>query len=120
MLGNFEVTIKPAPAAAGSTAATRPFATAVSGVATAAAPVTTVTLPDNAAIPEIGCVVSWISDTDCYVRVGDANVGSATTSDWFLPAGVEVDWWHNGKTQTHFSVLQKTAGGTIKRRRSSI
>ena len=63
MLGAFEALIKPPPAAASGTGATRPFATTVSSSASAVAPVTTVTTGDHAVIPEIGCIVSWISDT---------------------------------------------------------
>lgn len=118
MLGQLEAILKAPPGAANG-GGNRVFSTAFT-TATSATVITTLTTTDGAVIPEIGAFVSWISDADCYVRVGDASVGSATTSDWFLPAGVQVDWWHNGKTQTHFSVLQKTTGGTLKRYRSSI
>jgi len=117
-LGQTEAILKAPPGAANGVG-NRVFSTAFT-TATAATLVTTLTATDGAVIPEIGGFVTWISDADCYVRVGDANVGSATTSDWFLPAGVAVDWWHNGKTQTYFSVVQKTTGGTLKRYRSSI
>lgn len=118
-LGTLEAILKAPPGAADGAGGNRVFSTAFT-TATAATVITTLTATDPAVIPEIGAFVTWISDADCYVRVGDANVDSATTSDWFLPAGVAVDWWHNGKTQTHFSVLQKTTGGTLKRYRSSI
>jgi hypothetical protein len=121
MLGQLEAILKSPPAAAGGTAASRPFATTVAATGSAVVPVTTLTAADGAVIPyPLGCFITWISDTDCYIRVGDSTISIATTSDWFLPAGVAVDWWHNGQTQTHFSVIQKTTGGTIKRYRSSI
>jgi hypothetical protein len=120
MLGQLEALLKAPPGAAGSATGNRPFSTSITGVASSATLVTSNTANDPAAIPELGCFVTWVSDTDCYLRVGDANVGSATTSDMFVPSGVTFDWWHNGKTQLYFSVLQKTAGGTIKRYRSSI
>lgn len=120
MLGKQEAILKSPPGAAAGAGFNRPFSTSISGVASAVAAVTTLTANDAAGIPPMpfGCFVTWISDTDCYVRVGDANVGVATTADWFLPAGVAVDWWHDG-SQSSFSAIQKTAGGTVKRYRSN-
>lgn len=123
--GVLEALYKLPPGAAdgtGGTGATRPFASTVSGTGLTVTPVTTLTASDPAAIPNpFGCYITWISDTDCYVRVGDPTMTSvATTSDHFLPAGVSMEWWHRGGIDTHFSVIQKTAGGTIKRYRSSL
>lgn len=108
----------PGPADGGSTQANRPFLQAFS------TPGTTVTLctaasPDAAAIPFGGCYITWISDADCFVRVGTSTMNVATTSDHFLPAGVERTWWHDPNTQTHFSVLQRVGAGTLKRYRSN-
>ena len=122
--GTFEAVYKLPPAAAdgtGGTGATRPFSSAVGAVGLTVTPVTTQTATDPATIPNpFGCYITWISDTDCYIRVGDVTMSAvATTSDHFLPAGVSMEWWHRGGIDTHFSVIQKTASGTIKRYRSS-
>jgi hypothetical protein len=118
--GSFEAVMKLPPGAADGTGANRPFSSAVGPTGLAVTAVTTLTATDPATIPNpFGCYVTWISDTDCYVRVGTSTMNVATTSDQFLPAGVSTEWWHRGGIDTHFSVIQKTAAGTIKRYRSS-
>ncbi len=88
---------------------------------TAAPSAVTAVLPDG--IPYLGCYVSWVSSVDCHIRVAvAANTGSATTSDWLLPAGVMVDWWHDASFKTHFSVIRAAsavADGSLKRARSN-
>lgn len=113
------------PGPADGVAGNRPFASAVGATGLAVTPVTTITSTDAAAIPNpFGCYITWISDTDCYVRVGPPSINGvamniATSSDHFLPAGASVEWWHRA-SDTHFSVIQKTAAGTIKRYRSNL
>lgn len=118
--GNFEAVMKLPPGPSDSTTAkNRPFSSAVGAVGLVVTPVTTLTATDAAAIPNpFGCYITWISDTDCYVRIGTSAMNIATTSDQFLPAGVSMEWWHR-PVDTHFSVIQKTASGTIKRYASS-
>jgi hypothetical protein len=118
--GQFEAVIKLPPGPSDSTTAkNRPFSSTVGPVGLAVTPITTLTASDPAAIPaQFGCYITWISDTDCYIRVGPSTMNIATTSDQFLPGGVSMEWWHRA-TDTHFSVIQKTAGGTIKRYQSN-
>lgn len=121
--GTQEALYKLPPGAADiATASNRPFSSAFGGTGLAVTPVTVISLTDAAQIPPppFGCYITWCSDTDCYVRVGTSTMNIATTSDAFLPAGATVEWWHRGGVDTHFSVIQKTAGGTIKRWRSSL
>lgn len=116
MNGQLEAILKAPPGINGN----RVFSTTTSAVATASAVITTATGSDPAFIPATGCFITWICDADCYIKVGDsASMAVATSADWFLPAGVEKEYWHFGQTQSYFSVLQKTAAGTLKRYRSS-
>jgi len=96
----------------------RNYATAVTAVASAVAAV----LPSEGGVPYTGCYVSWSTTVDCHLRVYTlAGCGSATTSDFYLPAGSSKDWWHDPTIQTHFSVIRAAtaaADGVITRYRS--
>jgi len=96
------------------------YSTTVSAVTTAAT-LCTSAAPGRSSIPiPIGCFITWIADTDCYIRVGTAGVAAATSADYYMPAGVAFEWYHLSSTDTHFTVIQKTAGGTLKRYRSNL
>jgi hypothetical protein len=73
------------------------------------------------AMPDGGCYISWIADADCYIVFGSvAGMAVATsTNGFYLPAGVAMDFWHQRKMDDFFSVVQKTAAGTLKRYRSN-
>lgn len=88
---------------------------------TSGASAATAVLPDG--LPPGGCYVSWVATVDCHIRVATASdTGSATTSDWFLPANYTVDWWHDPARKSYFSVIRAasaTADGNLKRARSN-
>lgn len=67
--------------------------------------------------PPMGGWFTWVSDTDCYINWGPfSNINSAAAgSSLFLPAGVYLDFWHRPLLEDGFSVIQKTAGGSIYR-----
>ena len=74
------------------------------------------------AFPKLGCWVTFISDTDCYIHFGSSVTGTpvaTAASSCFLPAGVYVDWWCMPGRDDSLSVIQKTAGGTLQRWQSS-
>lgn len=114
MLGHTEAINKAPPHGNGTGDPTATFVTAVGAASSAAT-----TVLGGAAIPSGGVFITWVSDTDCYIRFGDSTVGPATTSDWLLIAGVEKDYRHHPTYDTHFTVLQKTASGTIRRAQSN-
>jgi len=78
-------------------------------------------LPEGGGIPETGCYITWVSTVDCHLRVGRDSIGDSTTSDFFLAGGVEKNWWHDPRIETHFSAIRAdsaTANGLITRYRS--
>lgn len=75
---------------------------------------TAATLVIPAGLPMTGGYVTWECDVDVYIRVGDANVGAATTSDWVIPALTVVEWRHDER-DTHFRARVVTTAGTIRR-----
>lgn len=89
---------------------------------TATASTVELVLPEEGGIPREGTFVSWRSSVNCCIRVGKGSgIGAATTDDFELAAGEQVDWWHDGNLDTHFSVIRAdsaTDDGTIKRYRS--
>lgn len=114
MLGQTEAINKAPPHGNGTGDPTATFVTAVvtaSSVATA--------VLGGATIPDTGAFITWIADTDCYIRFGNASVGAATVNDWYLPAGVEKDYRHHPVDDTHFTVIRRTADGTVRRARSN-
>lgn len=91
--------------------------------ATAAASTVALVLPNAGGISYGGSYVTWVSTVDCHVRVGTAAlVGSATTNDFFLAAGVQVDWWHDPDLENSFSVIRSATAvvdGLIMRAKSN-
>jgi hypothetical protein len=72
------------------------------------------TLVIPAGLPMTGGYVTWECDVDVYIRVGDASVGAATTSDWVIPALTVVEWRHDEK-DAYFRARAVTTSGTIRR-----
>lgn len=70
-----------------------------------------------------GCWVTFVSTSDCFIRfgytAGTTPVGSATTSDYFMAAGVEEEFWISFPDDASFSVIRSTADGNLYRFRSS-
>ncbi len=116
MHGQAAAILKRPPHGASSGDAFEVYTTAFTGSSSAS----TAVLPSNGGLPSGGCFVTWIADADCYVRVGKGTVAAATSGDWFLPAGVQVDWWHNDTEDLNFTVIQKTSAGNLKRYRSNL
>jgi hypothetical protein len=114
MLGQSEAIQKRPPRGNGTGERGEVFATAFTGASTTAA-----VLPGTGIPALVGCFVTFVADADCYIRFGTSAVAAATTSDWLLPANVERDFWCNPTEDTNFSVIQKTAAGTLKRFRSN-
>lgn len=75
----------------------------------------------DAAFP-MGCYITWIAETDCYLHFYGTDEAPGTPSSvnsLFLPAGVYVDWWHRAKLESKVTVVQKTAAGNLYRWPSS-
>jgi hypothetical protein len=71
----------------------------------------------------VGDWVTFVSDTDCYIRFdrsasGVNAVGSATSADWPMKAGIEYNWFCTPEG-AYFSVIRKTADGILSRYRSN-
>lgn len=69
--------------------------------------------------PTLGCWVTIISDTDCYYHLGQGTGSldrtASATNSYFLPAGVEREWWCIGGYQDRIVTVQKTIPGRIYR-----
>lgn len=76
-------------------------------------------LPNEGGIPDEGCWVTWIATTNSRIRVGIVGVGAAVATDFFLPAGVPISWYHQATKHNKFQIIQDTAVGFVLRYRSN-
>lgn len=100
------------PHASGDTGTGNQILTTAFGAAATAATLSTPSLGGT------GGYITWIADADCYVIWGNSTMGAADSGGLYLPAGVFVNYFHRPMVDDYFSVIQKTAGGNLKRWRS--
>jgi hypothetical protein len=67
-----------------------------------------------------GCWVAFKSNQDCRLRVEDANVGAATSSDYLLKANDEKSWWCSSVSETHVRVIRDSADGVLQVYRNGV
>lgn len=81
--------------------------------------------PIQGAVPASGFIgtsgfwYTWVASEDCHIRIGDSNVVAATTSDWPLFKGAEMNRWIRIGIDTHFTVIQELTAGKVYHGRSS-
>jgi len=66
-----------------------------------------------------GFFVTMVCTADAHVRFGLSNVAAATTNDYLLRAGQAEEFWCESSDDTHFTVVQDSAGGALYWYRSS-
>jgi hypothetical protein len=96
-----------APHGNGTTDKRRVYTVAV-GAASTAEQETTVSAPG------VGEWVTFVADTDCFVRFGVTGVGAATSSDWPMLSGVPQAFFIEPNEDRFFRAIRSTADGTLK------
>lgn len=66
-----------------------------------------------------GFWVTLVCSQDAFIRFGGSSIGLATTSDWFLRAGVAEEYWCESNEDTGFRVIRSTTDSTLYWYRSS-
>lgn len=72
----------------------------------------------NGTMPELGCWVTIISDTDCYVHVQSSTVSpiaASATVSFPLPANTPIEGWMVPKYDDLIVVIRKLADGNLYR-----